>query len=295
MVFQHGALYPHRSVRGNLAFPLRIAGMEKPAIGARVSEMACGLGIEEMLERWPGRLSGGERQRVAMGRALIRGEPQVLLMDDYLGHEWHARLGMGFRPVDLDMVGRRRRRPMPPPHRRAFGRRGRNQAEGEASADSRRRGEHRSSHLLLRLDSPMIGNPGRRSGLTSTCRACTSSTATAGESVPRAGPARNTRMELRITCGGRPSFGRDAAWRPVKGRRHSDVVTVGRGLRSGDICRPRARPAAHTVRPAAGSARAVPGCVAGRVATPPGSRRRRGPARSAIEPRCVPAAARLPG
>jgi multiple sugar transport system ATP-binding protein len=92
MVFQHGALYPHRSVRGNLAFPLVIAGMEQSAIGARVDEMAHGLGIAAMLERWPGRLSGGERQRVAMGRALIRGQPDVLLMDEPL-----ASLDVGLR------------------------------------------------------------------------------------------------------------------------------------------------------------------------------------------------------
>jgi len=92
MVFQHGALYPHRSVRGNMAFPLVIAGVEGPAIEARVEEMAHGLGIAATLERWPGRLSGGERQRVAMGRALIRGEPEVLLMDEPL-----ASLDVGLR------------------------------------------------------------------------------------------------------------------------------------------------------------------------------------------------------
>jgi multiple sugar transport system ATP-binding protein len=92
MVFQHGALYPHRSVRGNLAFPLVIAGIEQPAIDARVDEMAHGLGIAATLERRPARLSGGERQRVAMGRALIRGEPQVLLMDEPL-----ASLDVGLR------------------------------------------------------------------------------------------------------------------------------------------------------------------------------------------------------
>ncbi len=92
MVFQHGALYPHRSVRGNLAFPLDIAGMEQPAIDARIDEMAHGLGIAATLERWPGRLSGGERQRVAMGRALIRGDPHVLLMDEPL-----ASLDVGLR------------------------------------------------------------------------------------------------------------------------------------------------------------------------------------------------------
>src|SRR5580700_4250933 len=92
MVFQHGALYPHYSVRGNLAFPLSIAGLERPAIDARVDEMAHGLGLAATLERSPGRLSGGERQRVAIGRALIRGAPQVLLMDEPL-----ASLDVGLR------------------------------------------------------------------------------------------------------------------------------------------------------------------------------------------------------
>jgi multiple sugar transport system ATP-binding protein len=92
MVFQGGALYPHRSVRGNLAFPLSVAGLERPAVGARVDEMARGLGISATLERSPGTLSGGERQRVAMGRALIRGQPRVLLMDEPL-----ASLDVGLR------------------------------------------------------------------------------------------------------------------------------------------------------------------------------------------------------
>jgi len=314
MVFQHGALYPHRSVRGNLAFPLDIAGMEQPAIDARIDEMAHGLGIAATLERWPGRLSGGERQRVAMGRALIRGDPHVLLMDeplasldvglrsglraeitalvrsmqlttvyvthdqgealamadrvavmrdgaiedvgppmrvyqepataftaaflstppislawatiwlvpgerividfgsqhidlawanprsesltpyhtdpvlvgirpealtpsragqegsqlrgrvsslDYLGHEWHARLEVGFRPVDVDAVGPRPGRPAPPPRGLAPGRRARvrelirtiRNGAHAAPADLEHRGEHRSAHLLLRLDS----------------------------------------------------------------------------------------------------------------------------------------------
>lgn len=92
MVFQSGALYPHRSVRGNLAFPLTMAGTEKVSLDARVKEMARGLGISPMLERTPGTLSGGERQRVAMGRALIRGQPRLLLMDEPL-----ASLDIGLR------------------------------------------------------------------------------------------------------------------------------------------------------------------------------------------------------
>jgi multiple sugar transport system ATP-binding protein len=315
MVFQHGALYPHRSVRGNLAFPLVIAGMERPAIDATVDEMAHGLGIAATLERRPGTLSGGERQRAAMGRALIRGEPDVLLMDeplasldvglrnglreeiaalvrsmqlttvyvthdqaealaladrvavmrdgaiqdvgppmrvyqepataftaaflssppislawatvwlvsgdrlvvdfgsqhidlawanprseslipyhadpvlvgirpealtpskaglegsqlrgtisslDFLGHEWHARLKVGFRPADVDAIGPRPRRQAPSPRGRAPGLRGRvldrirtSRNGGNAgTGDPEHSGEHRSAHLLLRLDSP---------------------------------------------------------------------------------------------------------------------------------------------
>lgn len=85
MVFQDGALYPHLTVRENLAFPLLVAGAaEKGLVDARVQEIAHGLGIEDTLDRRPALLSGGERQRVAIGRALIRGQPAVLLMDEPL-------------------------------------------------------------------------------------------------------------------------------------------------------------------------------------------------------------------
>jgi multiple sugar transport system ATP-binding protein len=85
MVFQQGALYPHLSVRENLLFPLKIAGdMDKPTMADRVQEIALGLGIEDTLDRRPGTLSGGQRQRVAIGRALIRGAPTVMLMDEPL-------------------------------------------------------------------------------------------------------------------------------------------------------------------------------------------------------------------
>jgi multiple sugar transport system ATP-binding protein len=85
MVFQQGALYPHLTVRDNLAFPLRMAGpVDKQVLAMRVLEIARGLGIEDTLDRRPSTLSGGQRQRVAMGRALIRGEPKVLLMDEPL-------------------------------------------------------------------------------------------------------------------------------------------------------------------------------------------------------------------
>jgi multiple sugar transport system ATP-binding protein len=85
MVFQQGALYPHLTVRDNLAFPLKIAGTaDKQTVADRVLEVARGLGIEDTLGRRPSMLSGGERQRVAMGRALMRGSPKVLLMDEPL-------------------------------------------------------------------------------------------------------------------------------------------------------------------------------------------------------------------
>ena len=96
MVFQQGALYSHLTVRQNLAFPLKIARTQhKQAIDARVVEIARGLGIEDMLDRMPRKLSGGERQRVAIGRALIRGEPAVLLMDEPLASlDSSLRLGL---------------------------------------------------------------------------------------------------------------------------------------------------------------------------------------------------------
>jgi multiple sugar transport system ATP-binding protein len=80
MVFQDGALYPHLTVRENLAFPLKARGRK----GKRaVPKMAERLGIETLLDRKPAELSGGERQRVALGRALIR-KPKLFLLDEPL-------------------------------------------------------------------------------------------------------------------------------------------------------------------------------------------------------------------
>ena len=85
MVFQNYALYPHMSVRENMGFALKIAGVHKDEINARVEEAAKILDLEPYLDRKPKALSGGQRQRVAMGRALVR-KPQVFLMDEPLSN-----------------------------------------------------------------------------------------------------------------------------------------------------------------------------------------------------------------
>lgn len=85
MVFQSYALYPHKTVRENIAFPLRMAGMATDQIEARVSEAARILELTNHLDRKPGNLSGGQRQRVAMGRAIVR-KPQAFLMDEPLSN-----------------------------------------------------------------------------------------------------------------------------------------------------------------------------------------------------------------
>ncbi|ACC76405.1 sn-glycerol-3-phosphate ABC transporter ATP-binding protein UgpC [Paraburkholderia caribensis] len=85
MVFQSYALYPHLSVRDNLAFPLRMAKVPRDAIGPRVEEVAGMLQIAHLLDRRPKQLSGGQRQRVAIGRAIVR-EPKVFLFDEPLSN-----------------------------------------------------------------------------------------------------------------------------------------------------------------------------------------------------------------
>ncbi|MDY3051614.1 MAG: sn-glycerol-3-phosphate ABC transporter ATP-binding protein UgpC [Ndongobacter sp.] len=85
MVFQSYALYPHLTVRENMAFPLTLRKMDKEEIRQRVDAAAQTLGITEYLDRKPKALSGGQRQRVAIGRAIVR-EPKVLLMDEPLSN-----------------------------------------------------------------------------------------------------------------------------------------------------------------------------------------------------------------
>src|SRR5580698_4527645 len=85
MVFQNYALYPHMTVRDNMGFALKLAGMPKPEIAEKVNEAARILDLEQHLERKPANLSGGQRQRVAMGRAIVR-NPSAFLMDEPLSN-----------------------------------------------------------------------------------------------------------------------------------------------------------------------------------------------------------------
>jgi len=85
LVFQNYALYPHKTVRANMAFSLRMRRMDKGEINKRVSNAAGILGLEPYLDRYPRSLSGGQRQRVAMGRAIVR-DPQVFLFDEPLSN-----------------------------------------------------------------------------------------------------------------------------------------------------------------------------------------------------------------
>ena len=85
MVFQSYALYPHMTVRKNIAFPLRMKKMDQVEIDKRVEAAAKSLNLSDYLERKPGQLSGGQRQRVAIGRAIVR-DPLAFLFDEPLSN-----------------------------------------------------------------------------------------------------------------------------------------------------------------------------------------------------------------
>src|ERR1700749_519948 len=85
MVFQSYALYPHMSVRGNIAFGLKMAGLPKSEINRKVEAAAATLNLTPYLDRKPRELSGGQRQRVAIGRAIVR-EPKAFLFDEPLSN-----------------------------------------------------------------------------------------------------------------------------------------------------------------------------------------------------------------
>jgi multiple sugar transport system ATP-binding protein len=85
MVFQNYALYPHMTVRDNMAFSLKLARAPQAAMNERVDRAAGILGLGGLLDRYPRQLSGGQRQRVAMGRAIVR-DPQVFLFDEPLSN-----------------------------------------------------------------------------------------------------------------------------------------------------------------------------------------------------------------
>ena len=95
MVFQSYALYPHMSVRKNIAFPLKMAGVPEDEQKRRIEQAAAALNLTDYLDRRPGQLSGGQRQRVAIGRAIVR-EPAAFLFDEPLSN-LDAALRVGMR------------------------------------------------------------------------------------------------------------------------------------------------------------------------------------------------------
>lgn len=101
MVFQSYALYPHMSVRKNIAFPLRMAKMSPEEIEQRVANAAKVLNLTDYLDRRPGQLSGGQRQRVAIGRAIVR-QPAAFLFDEPLSNlDASLRVGMRLEISEL--------------------------------------------------------------------------------------------------------------------------------------------------------------------------------------------------
>ena len=117
IVFQNYALYPHMSVARNLGFGLKLRGVPRREIAARVADVAALMGIGDLLDRRPAQLSGGQRQRVALGRALVR-EPSAFLLDEPLSNldaklrsvmrteliKLHRRLGTTMVHVTHDQV-----------------------------------------------------------------------------------------------------------------------------------------------------------------------------------------------
>ncbi|WP_066702412.1 ABC transporter ATP-binding protein [Celeribacter ethanolicus] len=95
MVFQSYALYPHMSVRKNIAFPMKMAGLPQDEQERRIESAAKALNLTDYLDRKPGQLSGGQRQRVAIGRAIVR-EPAAFLFDEPLSN-LDAALRVGMR------------------------------------------------------------------------------------------------------------------------------------------------------------------------------------------------------
>ncbi|MFD2741124.1 ABC transporter ATP-binding protein [Sulfitobacter aestuarii] len=95
MVFQSYALYPHMSVRKNIAFPMKMAGVSEDEQSRRIDAAAKALNLTDYLDRRPGQLSGGQRQRVAIGRAIVR-EPAAFLFDEPLSN-LDAALRVGMR------------------------------------------------------------------------------------------------------------------------------------------------------------------------------------------------------
>ncbi|WP_299935040.1 ABC transporter ATP-binding protein [uncultured Pelagimonas sp.] len=95
MVFQTYALYPHMTVRKNIAFPMRMAGMSEEEQNKRINAAAESLNLTDYLDRKPGQLSGGQRQRVAIGRAIVR-DPSAFLFDEPLSN-LDAALRVGMR------------------------------------------------------------------------------------------------------------------------------------------------------------------------------------------------------
>jgi multiple sugar transport system ATP-binding protein len=101
MVFQSYALYPHMSVRKNIAFPMRMAGLDQATQDAKIEAAAAALNLTDYLDRKPGQLSGGQRQRVAIGRAIVR-EPAAFLFDEPLSNlDAALRVGMRLEIMEL--------------------------------------------------------------------------------------------------------------------------------------------------------------------------------------------------